>query len=225
MEPIRTHELMTAGIVNVPLTKPATLFFNIKNTEKDFVQRYENILTVFTSFKINFEQRVMGNSVSIISREPILPELMKNIYHNFKSLRPRFQSDFRYFFWEIDTKDDDVLMQVLKVYFLYKLPVYVHESMRGYHFISVKPIHKDLWKRLVEDVRSSNAMYPPITLRIKPNKYINESATFCNGWIQSEVEHSDTTKLYQYMQAQRIDMLERNYFIVYYPIDKREVTC
>lgn len=210
----RTNDAMTAGIVNIPLTKPAIIHFLVDN------DKIEDIITVYNSFHIPFVVKQLGKKTSFSSQSEVDYHIMKQIWHNFRSLRPKFISNWRYLFWEIDTTDNEMFNQVLNLYADCNLPVFVHRSMRGYHFISLRPILKEKWGILIDQLRFTNLEYPPITIRIKPNKYEGESDIYKTCFIQSKVFHSDTARFYEAFKRQDIEMIERNYMVVYYMIDK-----
>lgn len=230
MEPIRTKETMTAGVVSTPMTYPATLFFNIRP------ELLPKVIQIFESYQVKYDMtNTINDKKEIIyhlqARHEIDSNKMKSIWHNFRTLRPKFKSRYRYPFWEIDTKDWSVVERIVNTYRDYDLPVYVHESMRGYHFICIKPIEIELWKKMIFKFRYpfangaimgkiENENYPPICLRLKANKYINEIESFKTGFIVSRVLHSDTDRFRKYLENQQIDILDRYYMIVWYPIDK-----
>lgn len=217
---IRTNEVLTMGIVNIPLTKPAYVYF-ICDDERVKVL---DVLRVLQSFKIKYSSDVMNNKKDktvyhIKSLEKIESSIMKQIVRNFRQLRPKIETDWRYLFWEIDTKDKDVLDIVLKVYNDLDLPIYVHESMRGYHFLSVKPIMNDVFLDAISKLRPTNLDYPPLTLRIKPNKYVGELNYYNKSFIISRVYHSDTEQLKKLMLTQQLEKIAHNYYTVWYRLD------
>lgn len=208
-----TVKTFTAGIVNIPLTKPAKLFFISKGMELR-----DKVITVMNSNSISFIENWRGDVSHIISINELESSKLKMIWRNWKSIRPKFQSNYRYFFYEIDTKDQTVLEAVTKVYCDAGLPVYIHETLHGFHFISVKPITKEQFKLAVSVVRHYNPKYPPITLRIVPNKHIDEPKIFSNGWIVAEKYHYDTRRLEHLIRTQNIDQLSQDYIVVNYEI-------
>lgn len=233
MEAIRTNETMTAGIVNIPMAYPATLFFNTKG---EFLPR---VLEIFRTYDIPYDMTNSKNNENEIiyhltSRKQITSKMMKSIWHNWRRLRPKFKSLYRYPFWEIDTKDWSVVERIVATYKNYDLPVYVHESMKGYHFICVKPVTRAIWEKMIFRFRYpfangaiigqiENAEYPPITLRIKANKYINEIESFKSGFIVSRALHSDTDRFKTWLELQQIDKLDQYYMIVWYSFKPREI--
>lgn len=203
----------TAGIVNIPLTKPAKLFFIEKDKETQ-----DMILKVLSSCNLAHKAEWRKDVLHVITDNELQANELKMIWRNWKTLKPKFQSNYRYFFYEIDTKDQSVLEAVTKVYCEASLPVYIHETLHGFHFISVKPITKEQFKLAVSVVRHFNPKYPPITLRLIPNKHIDEPKIFSNGWIVSEKYHYDTRRFEHLIRTQNIDQLRQDYIVVNYAI-------
>lgn len=210
----RTNATMTAGIVNIPLTKPAKLFFTTQDTIE-----LANIALVLERNGIEFAEHTTGQTFHIESTKELTADIIKRIYFNHKNLKPHIQTDWRYLFWETDTRDNETLVYVKDVYVELGLPVYIHESMRGYHFISVKPIEKAIWKTAVEKLRKTNLDFPPITLRVLANKWVNEKEAFKVGVIIAKAYHADTERIMTAIEQQNIAYLERHYMTVWYPID------
>lgn len=213
----RTSEVFTAGIVNVPLTKPAVPFFIFDKNDTDKISKAKN---VFESMKIPYYVKWSNKKIFIEAFNEVPYKSVQVIYHNNKlSLRPKFISQYRYLFYELDTTEQEIVDNVLAVYTNLNLPVYAHRTMRGYHFLSVYPIPIEDWKIALTGIRDYNPAYPPITLRIKPNKYIGEDALYKEGFILSKYYHSDTQQLRNYMCNQNIAEIEKRYFVVYYKLD------
>lgn len=219
----RTNEVMTAGITNIPLTKPAYIYFTT-DIPKYECALIENIYNVFDSMNIPFTRtdNHYTNRTFFISQNEIDSKHIKMIWRNFKTLRPKVKGNWRYLFWEIDDSEETALDKVIAIYRILKLPMYVHRSMRGYHFLSVKPITKELWNWAITQLRDSNETYPPITLRVKPNKYINEDKIFNEGFIIAENYHSDTKQLRDWIVNQNLVKLGEQYQLVNYPFPKQE---
>ena len=218
--PIRTNDVLTCGITNIPLTYPAKLFFILDN-KKDIL---DMAYTVLESMNIIFERSDINatDKVLIKSVGEVHPKFIKQIFRNYRQLRPKLDSNYRYIFWEIDTKDQYTMDYVLGLYRFLKLPLYVHESMMGYHFLSVKPVLKEKYAWAVKQLRQTNEKYPPITLRIKPNKYVGEENIFFNGWIIAETYHDDTNRLKTLIEKQDFIKLGEKYQIVWYSFDHKQ---
>lgn len=217
-EPIRTQEKLTAGLVCVPLTKPATLFFLTNDNAQ-----VSEIARALESLKIGYTTNWRNGKAFIKSLNQIEPKLMKLVRRNFTTLKPKFISDYRYPFWEIDTQDFSVLYDVLKVYAKWDLPVFVHKSMRGYHFICVKPISKSSYlKEFVPQVRHTNKAYPPIAIRIMANKWIGELDNYRDGFIHTASFHSDTKYIADWIMKQEITKIAQQYYVVRYPLPQEK---
>ena len=215
---VRTKENLTCGIVNIPMTYPAKVYFTPDNT----YEYLETIYSIFESMKIPFhrEDNAYTQTTTLISDIEIESNKIKTIYKNFRTHRPKLLSNWRYLFWEIDNQDMNNVKSVLEVYSSLHLPVYVHKTLRGYHFLSVKPIQEHIWNNAIKNLRYSNETYPPITLRINPNKYIGESDVFYEGFIQSEVYHYDTMRLRDLIRMKKWERIQESYILVWYNIDK-----
>lgn len=213
---------MTAGIVNIPLTYPAILFFNTK------FDKIKDVVNVFESYKIPFTQTHTTNLKGEIvfhcrSINKIDSKTIKSIWRNWKTLRPKFETDYRYPLWEIDTKEDYILQTVIRVYKLLDLPVIVQQSMKGYHFICIKPVTNEVWKEFVRQVRHTNPDWPPITIRIKPNKYIGEMIEYNKMFVISSSYHKDTQELSKWLKCQDIERIIRDYYVVWYKFSGQTV--
>lgn len=206
----RTAEKVTAGIVNIPLTKPAFIYFNAKRED------VRKVTDMLDSFKLNYNVDYKNNRFHVRTIEQVESNIMKQIWRNYKSLRPHFESQYRYLFWEIDTKDNDVLAEVIAVYRRLQLPIVFHPSMRGYHFMSVKPLDMQVWRESVKELRHTNLEYPPLTLRLKPNKYLGEVTEFNRVMVISTAYHSDSVELKNLIHTQQIEKIAQKYYVVYY---------
>lgn len=132
-------------------------------------------------------------------------------------LVPKGDPTRRYLFFELDIKDKQTFDYVISVYQSNGLSVYWRESGKGYHFISLDPLPVDKWKLLVSILRPYNLNYPPITIRIKPNKYVNEAEL----WKNYDVYGNDSNlKLFAtWVRQQRLGLIAKYYFVVRYPFD------
>lgn len=140
--------------------------------------------------------------------------------------KPTVKPNLRYLFWEIDNQDTQLLQEVLLVYKYYKCPVYYHKSMRGYHFISLKELTTKIWGKAVTDLRPTNDMYPPITLRIKANKYKNELQQFRIGDIINSDDKFTMPQLQTlktWLESQFIGLINKYYYVVTYPMDNNDI--
>lgn len=216
-----TNPIITCGITNVPLTKPAKLHFNIPF---DDFNDLELVYSIFEHLKIPIKH-IDNNYLQmayITTINEIDTKVIKMIFRNFRSLRPKLNSTWRYLFWEIDNQEEELLYEVLEIYRFMKLPVYVHKTMRGYHFLSVKPICDSVFQWCISNIRRTNPKYPPLTLRIKPNKYQNEKEIWNEGFIIADTFHSDTKYLRDWIVNQDYVKLQEHYQIVWYPLKKTQ---
>lgn len=214
----RTNEYLTCGIVNIPLTKPAKIFFVADRANEQDIRNIEN---VFNSFQIPYMKThsVGSNNIPLVhykSLQELDSKTIKTIWRNHKHIRPKIETNWRYLFWEIDTKDVETFEYVLATYTDNELPVYAHQTTRGWHFISVKPIEFEKWQSLVSRLRQTNISYPPLTLRIKPNKYLGEVHHFMKGMVISKSYHYDTNNLRELIQTQQFNKLAQDYYTVWY---------
>lgn len=215
----RTKDKLTCGITNIPLSKPAKVYFISKdNNERAIYDMFESMRIQFTRQDNEFT----GNSI-FTSNNELESKQIKMIFRNFRTLRPKLDTGWRYLFWEIDTIDRVIELKVLNVYFNLGLPVYYHRSMRGFHFLSVKPILAQVFEKAIKELRETNDRYPPITLRINPNKYKDEELVFYNGDIQYYTKHSDTIQLKNWIENKDWIKIGQHYQIVWYKADNNDI--
>jgi hypothetical protein len=198
---------------------PAIPYF-ISDNDK----RTDDIRNMFNSFGIGFtELTTANNKKHIASKDNIQTSIIKQIFHNFRTLKPRLISGYRYLFWEIDNQDEQTLNNVMNLYTMLKLPVYIHKSYRGYHFLSVKPIEKILWNYSITHLRETNPRFPPVTLRVLANKYEGELDYYKQGfcYYPNDKLHKDTEYLKKFIENQDIISLEQYYMIVFYKLPKQ----
>jgi lauroyl/myristoyl acyltransferase len=199
---------------------PAIPYF-ISDNDK----RSNDVRNMFSSFGIGFsEVTTANNKKHIASINNVEPRIIKQIFHNFRTLKPRLISGYRYLFWEIDNQDEQTLNNVMHLYNMLKLPVYVHKSYRGYHFLSVKPIEKLLWNYAIVHLRETNPRFPPVTLRVLANKYKGELDYYKQGfcYYPEDMIHRDTRYLQKYIEQQDIIALEYYYMIVFYRLPNQK---
>lgn len=126
---------------------------------------------------------------------------------------------FRYLFFELDTLEENQLHQVLNTYKRYNLPVYVHRSMRGYHFLSVKPIAKELYYQAINEIKPLNPKCPLVTIRIKSNKWIDEKQVFKIGMIMTDNNGNydlSTAQLKTWIERQAIGLIAKHFKVLRY---------
>lgn len=222
----RTNDVMTAGITNIPLTKPAFVYFICDMQDENKINQVYDIFAL-TKTPFHREDNTYVQKVYLTSDYEVSVPMVKAIWRNFKSLKPKIKSDWRYLFWEIDNQNDSSLEEIVTLYKYLKLPVYIHKTMRGYHFLSVKPIPERLWNYAISKIRKTNPDYPPVTLRIQANKYMGEMNMFKDGYIIDVLspfsktgqmqKHYDTYKLREWIEGFNLQQLQQQYIIVFYP--------
>jgi len=209
---------LTAGICNIPLSLPALPYFITDNDKS------EHVVLMLDSFKIPFEIKSLNNNrVRIYATNMVLPMTIRQIFRNFRTLKPRLISQYRYLFWEIDNQDALPLREVISVYARLGLPVYIHKTFRGFHFLSVKPVTKEVWETAIQQLRHTNTRFPPVTLRVLANKYKNEIDYFKQGscYFPNSNVHKDTIYLKKFIENQDIISLENYYMIVFYKLPQQ----
>ena len=210
---------LTAGICNIPLTLPAVPYFITDNdTSLD-------IEIMLQSFKIGYtKNKTASDRLSIMGNHKIESSIIKQIFRNFRTLKPRLISEYRYLFWEVDEQNTELLDTVIDLYRFLKLPFYCHKTKRGYHFLSVKPIEKTVWDFAIQQLRNTNLRFPPVTLRVLANKHPNEIDYYLQGfcYYPNDNIHKDTEYLKKFIEHQDIQSLENYYMIVFYPLPKQK---
>lgn len=81
-------------------------------------------------------------------------------------------------FFEIDTKEPELINLILSTYSFFKLDVVYHQTQNGYHFLSPTLVNLETWKEFQTVLKDINVKCSMTTLRIKGNKYPNESSFF-----------------------------------------------
>lgn len=123
----------------------------------------------------------------------------------------------RYLFFELDDYTDNGAFQtVANLYKEYHLPVYIHRSMRGFHFLSVQPVKVEAYHEMMKQIKHLNPKCPHVTIRIIPNKWQGEQELWNDGFIMSEIFHKPSANLREMMLRNQIEKLKANYRIVTY---------
>lgn len=100
-----------------------------------------------------------------------------------------YDSDKRIFLFDVDriytdyktginTKNKNFQNELKEVHLLYEkysLDYMTHPTNQGIHFLSPTEISKELWKKMMNEVKHINSKCPMTTLRFKPNKYKDEN--------------------------------------------------
>lgn len=129
----------------------------------------------------------------------------------------------RFLLFELDSIQSELLMKVHDVYSKYEIPYLAHRSMRGWHFISVKPISKELYWQAVREIKPLNPECPLITIRVKPNKWRGEPELFKHVILEplNYASHVDDNlfEFYKMLKYQQLGLMAMKYKIVRYAID------
>ena len=92
------------------------------------------------------------------------------------------------FLFETDEKNDIVHNKILSVYEKYNLTVLFHRTgSGGMHYLSPTIIDIKTWKEAHFILKDINKKCPMICLRVKPNKYPNES----DFWYTHEIRNNE----------------------------------
>ena len=126
--------------------------------------------------------------------------------------------NMRYPFFELDNYG--YFLKVMSAYEDLKLPVYAHKTMRGYHFISLVALQKECYAQWIKPLMKYNPKCPMVTLRIKPNKWVDEQKVFQTGTIipngAGDMAISELEKVKMWIEHQFIGLLKMNYYVVKY---------
>lgn len=229
-------ERMTCGISNIVLKeKSAHVSFKVSSNDYASIDRINDL---FSAYKISHSKRIFNstNKTKFESKNEVDSKTILQIWRNFgTSLRLHVRSDWRYLFFEIDNKNTENVNSVIAVFDSLKLPLYYHETMRGYHFFSVKPINWQEWNSAILRLQVLNPKYPPITLRVNANKYPNEKQYFLNGHVMTPngKKHTDTMYFKKWIEEENFAKLREQYYLVWYslangndnPTDKWSLTA
>lgn len=134
--------------------------------------------------------------------------------------RMKYQTipNMRYPYFELDSSRG--LVTVLQSYRERKIPVYVHQTMRGYHFLSTVSMTTNDYLEWIKPLMHLNPKCPMVTLRIKPNKWVGET----DLWQRYDIHDNNCDKeqlnrlieLQQMVTKQYIGLLQNKYYLVRY---------
>lgn len=156
---------------------------------------------------------------------PLLFENGKPVFRVGSSGKPikATNPSLRFLLFELDTLDNDAFQKVHEVYSKYEIPYLAHRSMRGWHFLSVKSIPKELYWQAIREIKPLNPECPLITIRVKPNKWVNEAQLFKQVIIEPfNYLHNADNELREFARLLRYQMLglmATKYKVVRYAID------
>ena len=89
-----------------------------------------------------------------------------------------YTTDQRFFLFEIDLNSKDLIEEIKDVYRLFGLDLLIHRTGNGWHFLSVTLLSKEVWREARDKLKHINVDCPMITLRLEPNKYIQEDSVW-----------------------------------------------
>lgn len=166
-------------------------------------------------------QRTNENFTTGLVNLPIVLENNKPVKHyDSKTGREKYDvvPDMRYPLFEIDS--DKGYKIIHNAYEELRLPVYVHKTMRGYHFISLVALHKDCYSQWIKPLMKYNPKCPMVTLRIRPNKWVDEYRIFFNGAIHTngagDMAISQLEEFKGLFEKCNYNALREKYYIVNY---------
>lgn len=113
--------------------------------------------------------------------------ILKKVAHNAKCYRkpfPALDKSKRYLWFELDTHLQSHHKELLDFFEELNIDVYYHRTMNGYHYITMQLFPREQYDKLVTDMkeRFNNGTFY-YSLRIVPNKWINENSVWYNGNI------------------------------------------
>ncbi len=85
-----------------------------------------------------------------------------------------YTTDQRFFLFEIDINSGEVRERIINVYRHNGLDLLEHRTGLGWHYLSPTLLSKETWRKIRDELKDINVDCPMITLRLEPNKYINE---------------------------------------------------
>ncbi len=84
-------------------------------------------------------------------------------------------NDLRFFLFETDSPfNQEHYDRINRLYDDYSLDYLNHRTGDGIHWLSPSLLSLETWKEMMEQIKDINPKCPMTTLRIEPNKYINE---------------------------------------------------
>lgn len=128
--------------------------------------------------------------------------------------------DSRYTFFELDSKSVKDLRIVFNAYMDYLNSVYIHETMKGFHFFNLKPVDKASYGLMMRQIKHLNTECPMTTLRILPNKWIGESRLWGNGQVIGKDKTLEEFK--SWLEGGSYHMIQNNYQVVRYKFERKQ---
>lgn len=128
--------------------------------------------------------------------------IIRKVAHNARCYHkpfPALDKRYRYLWFELDVNDIEQHKEVLAMFAENNLDVYWHRTMKGFHYITLKLYHKDVYDMLIDGLKKEfNNMTFSYSLRIIPNKWQNEVGVWYIGDIINN--GSGHIKQLQYIQ-------------------------
>lgn len=113
--------------------------------------------------------------------------IMRKFAHNARCYNkpfPALDKRYRYLWFELDTDDIGQHLQVLYFFKMNKIDVFWHRTAKGYHYITMKLYPVDQYQTIIDYLKEQYTnMTFSYSLRIIPNKWINESSVWYNGEV------------------------------------------
>ena len=116
--------------------------------------------------------------------------MSKGLNNTLEKTDPNYD-ELRFLFFETDIPyNSEDYGRIIKVYESNNLDLLVHNTGGGgQHFISPTLVEKKKWKEMIDVLHDINPRFPALCLRIKPNKYVNES----DMWYRASVGYKGKT--------------------------------
>ena len=130
--------------------------------------------------------------------------------------------DMRYPFFEYYNLDKFKVKRIMNHYKEFKIPFYMHRTMRGWHFLSTMSLHKDVYAEWIKPIMRLNSKCPMVTLRVKANKWIGEKDIWKQGLIvlnecDNYLEHNYYLQsLKNEIEKQQLGLIRNQYYLVHY---------
>lgn len=188
-QPVRTIEEFTTGIVNVPMHMQRWLTLIARNSA--LIEEAEK---VFKSYNITYNKELRRTKALFKSSQLVPIGVINEIKQRYAQYEPKGIGYYRYIFFELDDLTESNFNYVRSVFARYKLPVFYHRTMRGWHFFCIKPQTEELYVEIMNILKPLNMACPHVTMRIRPNKWEGEPAIFQIHGIDMPAFHEDTER-------------------------------
>lgn len=165
--------------------------------------------------------------------------ILRKVAHNAKCYGkpfPCLNKNYRYLFFELDTADSNQHLQVLEYMQEKGLGVYWHRTSKGFHYITVELFTVEEYDTEMDYLKSKfDNMTFSYSLRVIPNKWINEKGVWYMGSIVNNGDNNANIQLLHYIanafnkpyifnynrtKPQTVEMLENVFCISRYEFKK-----